>query len=151
MIQVRRGTTEDIDALVEMGGRFFTYSAFSGFIKFEKEAARASLNVLVDTGIILVAVHDDQIVGGIAGVIAPIWFNQGARTATELAWWVDDEFRCTSAGIKLYRAFEQWAKAQDVDAIVMSDLIVSNSAPAEKLFQKLGFTTVERSHVKRIL
>jgi GNAT superfamily N-acetyltransferase len=150
MIQVRRGTAEDIDALVDMGGRFFAFSAFSGFIPYDADAVGASLSAIVDQGALFVATCDEQLIGGIVGMLSPVWFNQNARTATELAWWVDEEYRHTSAGIKLYRAFEQWATEQGADAIVMSDLVIRDAAPAENLFKKLGFTTVERSHIKKV-
>lgn len=151
MIQVRRGTIEDIDALVEMGGRFFAFSAFSGFIPYDADAVRTGLTGLLEHGVVLVADCDGQLVGGIVGAMAPVWFNKDTRAATELAWWVNEDFRHTSAGIKLYRAFEQWAKDQGAHAIVMSDLVIRGVAPAENLFRKLGFTTVERSHVKKVM
>jgi GNAT superfamily N-acetyltransferase len=151
MTQVRRGTIEDIDALVDMGGRFFAFSAFSEFVPFDPDAVRAGLIALLDGGVVFVAEREHQIVGGIVGAMTSVWFNPDARTATELGWWVDEEHRTTSAGIKLYRAFEAWAKEQGAHAIVMSDLVIRGVAPAENLFMKLGFTTVERSHVKKVM
>lgn len=151
MTLVRRGTIEDIDALVDMGGRFFAFTAFSGFIPFDPDAVRTALIALLDGGVVFVAEREQQIVGGIVGMASSVWFNQNARTATELGWWVDEQYRHTSAGIKLYRAFEAWAVEQGADAIVMSDLVIRDVAPAENLFKKLGFTTVERSHVKKVM
>lgn len=151
MTQVRRGTIEDIDALVDMGERFFAFSAFSEFTPLDPDSVRNSLLSLLDGGVVFVAEHEQQIVGGIVGMMTSVWFNQNVRTATELAWWVDEEHRTTSAGIKLYRAFESWAAEQGAQAIVMSDLVIRGAAPAENLFMKLGFTTVERSHVKKVM
>lgn len=150
MVQVRRGTDKDVDALVEMGSRFFTYSAFSRFVPFDENATKASLLLLTERGVVLVAEREGTIVGSLVGIMAPVWFNANATTATELAWWVDEAYRGSTAAFKLHRAFEEWAKEQGATAIVMSDLIVNGVAHTEKLFEKMGFTPVERSHVKGV-
>lgn len=157
MCTIRPATADDIDALVEMGERFFAYSAFSKVISFNREAARAMIAVLVEPGtlltasgnVVLVAEHEGKVIGGIAGTLTGTWFNPYARVATELAWWMDEAHRGGTAAIRLYRAFEAWASEMGADAIVMSDLVVDGETPAARLFEKLGYATVERAHIKR--
>ena len=59
-----------------MGERFFAYSRFANVVAFDRETVRASLDALIgsDTSLVLVAVVDGQIIGGIAGTLAPLWF-----------------------------------------------------------------------------
>jgi predicted N-acetyltransferase YhbS len=156
MITIRPATPEDLDALSEMGEHFFGYSAFSKFAPFDRNAARAAIARLASGGTllapsssaVLVADQDGEIVGGIVGMVNPLWFNPSIRAATELAWWVAEEHRHGRAAIMLYRAFEQWAESMGTTIIVMSDLVIDGDTPAAGIFQKLGFTTVERAHVK---
>ena len=157
MCKIRQANPDDYDALSAMGERFFAYSAFANAIPFDREAVRDVLARLGEgdsllpeaTATVLVAEDKGEIVGGIVGVLTAAWFNPQSRIATELAWWVTEAHRGGTAGIKLYRAFEKWAEAHKADAIVMSDLVIDGETPAAQLFEKLGYVTVERSHIKK--
>lgn len=78
-----------------------------------------------------------------------LWLNLGTPVATELAWWVEEEHRKSPVALRLYKAFEKWAHDKGVTTIIMSDLVIEGDAPAEKLFNKMGFSVVERSHIKK--
>lgn len=152
MCTIRPAGPDDLDALAEMGARFFAYSAFAKVVPFDQDAARAAIEHYAapsPSSVTMVAEVDGQIAGGIVGVVTPVWFNPAAKVATELAWWVSEGHRGTSVAIRLYRAFEAWADEQGVDAIVMSDLVIDGDTPAGKLFEKLGYATVERAHIKQ--
>lgn len=157
MCTIRPATPEDINALTDMGAQFFAYSAFGKVVRFDRDAARDAIAhyatpgtmLTGSTSVVLVATQGEEILGGIVGFLGPMWFNPATRCATELAWWVAEEHRGGTAAIKLYRAFERWADEQGADVIVMSDLVVDGETPAAKLFEKLGYATVERAHIKQ--
>lgn len=157
MCTIRPATPEDFDALADMGAQFFAYSAFAKAVPFDRDAARAAIARFARPGtllappdsVALVAEVDGEIAGGIVGFVGPLWFNPAARVATELAWWVAEKHRGGTAAIRLYRAFESWADEQGADVIVMSDLVVDGETPAGRLFEKLGYATVERAHIKQ--
>jgi GNAT superfamily N-acetyltransferase len=157
MCTIRPAGPDDLDALADMGERFFAYSPFGQAVRYDRDAARAAIahhatpgTMLTESNsVVLVAEAKGEIVGGFVGFVGPVWFNPAARVATELAWWVAESHRGGSAAIKLYRAFEAWADARGVDVIVMSDLVVDGETPAARLFEKLGYVTVERAHIKQ--
>lgn len=157
MCTIRPARSEDLDALADMGAQFFAYSAFAKAVPYDRDAARAAIAsyaapgtmLTAPSGVVLVAEADGEIVGGLVGFIGPMWFNPSARIATELAWWVAESHRGGTAAIKLYRAFEAWADEQGADVIVMSDLVIDGETPAARLFEKLGYATVERAHIKQ--
>lgn len=150
-MHIRPATADDLDALVALGHRFFAFSRFVDFVAFDAAAARAALVRLMDTGLVLVAeAADGQVAGGIAGMLAPVWFNPGARMAAELGWWVDDAYRGSLAGVKLAWAFEQWGREQGAVAVSMSDLVIDGATPAGPLFERLGYRVVERCQVKGV-
>jgi RimJ/RimL family protein N-acetyltransferase len=157
MCTIRPAEPKDLDALTDMGAQFFAYSTFAKVVQFDRDAARAAIaryaapgTMLTDPdSVVLVAEVEGEVVGGLVGFIGPMWFNPAARVATELAWWVAEEHRGGTAAIRLYRAFEAWADKQDADVIVMSDLVIEGETPAARLFEKLGYATVERAHIKQ--
>lgn len=135
-----------------MGEKFFVFSHFAQFADFNRDTARASITALIgaEVGVCLVAAIDGEVVGGIVGALAPLWFAPTCLSATEFAWWVSEEHRGGTAGIKLLRAFEQWAKNKGAAMVSMSDLVIEGATPAGRLFEKLGYTVIERSHVKKV-
>jgi GNAT superfamily N-acetyltransferase len=150
MATIRHAQSEDLDALIDMGAHFFGYSEFSRFATFDKDAARASLLAIMQTGVVMVAEVEGEIAGGIVGVLAPLWFNPAFLAATECAWWVKEEFRGGTTGVKLLWAFEEWAKQSGAAMVAMSDLVINGEMPAGRLFEKLNYVAVERSHVKKV-
>ena len=118
--------------------------------RFDPERLAGSLRGLLDMplGLVLVAEHDGEIVGGLMGLLTPLWFNQSATVASEVAWWVDPQYRGGAAGVRLLYTFEAWAKERGAAAVCLSDLVLDGEQPAGSLIDKLGYTLVERSHVK---
>ena len=139
-----------------MGERFYQYTRFPKSIPYDKDAAAECLARLCDQGtllepsdsVVLVAEVDGRVVGGIVGIVSRYWFNPAVSCATEMAWWVAEEHRGGTAAIRLYREFERWAEERNCEVISMSDLVIDGETPAGNLFHKLGYTTVERAHIK---
>jgi GNAT superfamily N-acetyltransferase len=148
MCQVRIASPADTDALLAMGARFFAFSPFARLTTFDPEHARASIEQMREAGVVLVATVDGEIVGGLLGLLTPLWFNQSAMVASEVAWWVDPQYRGGAAGVRLLYTFEAWAKERGATAVSLSDLVLDGEQPAGSLIDKLGYTLVERSHVK---
>lgn len=150
MSTVRLATVSDVDALVELGRKFVSYSNYSNMISVSDDNIARGLCGILDVGVVFVADKKGVIVGGIAGAMSSLWFAPHVKVATELAWWVREEDRNTPAAVRLLRAFEIWAADQGASHIAMSDLIIQGDAPAGKLFEKLGYTLTERSHIKGV-
>jgi GNAT superfamily N-acetyltransferase len=150
MYTIRQAHINDVPVLALMGEKFYQYSEFHKFVPYDPESAASKLAQLILTGFLYVAEHDeDGIVAGLAGTMTTLWFNANLPVASELAWWVEEKHRKSPVGIRLYKAFEKWAYERGVYTVIMSDLIIDDNAPAEKLFKKLGFSVVERGHIKR--
>ena len=57
-------------------------------------------------GVLLVAEHEEQIVGFLmAAPVEDVWLTE-RLTMRELAWWVDPEYRATSAGGRLFLDYQ---------------------------------------------
>lgn len=150
MYTIRQAHIDDVPTLVEMGERFYNYSNLKHYVEYDPQSVTSLLAQLLLSGFLYVAVHDeDGIVAGLAGTMSTLWFNSGIPVASEMAWWVEEKHRKSSVAIKLYKKFESWAHERGVSRIIMSDLVIDEDTPAAKLFKKMGFSVIERAHIKK--
>lgn len=149
MISVRTATKDDAKALAEMGLPFLAYSEYGPFIVSSLPEIQQALERMMDIGVVFAAEDDGKIVGGIAAIIANPWMSPSTKVAQEMAWWLNDEYRGGRTAFRLLNAFEEWAREQKADIIVLSDLVINGDTPIGKMVNRLGYTLVERSHVKK--
>lgn len=150
MLKIRPADPQDADQLLALGERFFEFSQFSGFVAFDSAGCKESVLSIIRDGIAYVAEIDGEIIGGILGVIVPVWFSPRHVVAAELGWWIDEQYRGGRAGVMLLRAFEGAAKVAGAVAVSMSDLSAGGTWPAGRLFEKLGYSVVERCQMKGV-
>jgi hypothetical protein len=146
---IRQATKADIPALVKIGQRFAEYYPCKA--KYNEAGVADSFAVIIDTGVILVAVKDGVITGGVAGVLCPLWYSPETIIAQELAWWMEPEHRRGVDGIKILKAFEGWAKEKNATLISISDLQIDGQYPIGILVERLGYKLTERTHIKEVL
>lgn len=147
---IRKANEGDINAIVGLGNDLFSMADYGEYAKFDVDSARENVKTILSSGVIFVAETGGEIIGQIIGVISPLWFNSECIAATEMCWIVKEDHKGSSAGVKLLREFEKWAKDNGAKIVCMSDLVIKNDTPAGGLFCKLGYSVVERSHIKRI-
>ena len=149
MYNIRKATVFDAANIAELGTKFFEFSEFKNFVTYDKVSAEENILKVLTQGCIFIAETDDnEIVGLIIGLLTPFWFNSAVKAATELAWFIDEKHRKGTVALRLYKEFEKWGHDNGATVFVMSDLVVDGETPAGTLFNKLGFTTVERAHIK---
>lgn len=150
MYKIRQANVNDLPTLADMGEQFYQYSNVKHYVDYDKDSVIRTLAQVLLSGFLYVAEHDeDGIVASLAGTMSVLWFNAGIPVASEMAWWVEEKHRKSSVAIKLYKKFEQWAFDRGVSRIIMSDLVVDDDTPAAKLFKKMGFSVIERAHIKK--
>ena len=69
--------------------------------------------------------------------------------ASEAFWFVSESLRGT-LGMRLYKAFETWAKTQGVDSIQMIHLMDATGEKVRNLYLRMGFEPVEVRYQKRL-
>ena len=148
-MNIRLATIDDAVVLTAMGRDFLQYSEYRNIQVTDDEITSAIVGVIANE-MSFVAEIDGQIVGFILGIIGPMWFVQRVRIAVELSWWVDPQYRNTSAGVRLLKAFENQATNMGVQYIAMSDLVVQGDTPVAKLLGRMGYIVTERMHTKEI-
>ncbi|AFM54649.1 GCN5-related N-acetyltransferase [Celeribacter phage P12053L] len=96
---------------------------------------------------VLVAETDGEIVGYICcQVIEPLFSSE--KVASEIAWFVNKEYRKTSAGFRLMSAYEEWAVGRGAKYIGMAYL--EEIADLSKVYKKKGYVKAETHYMKEI-
>lgn len=112
-MQLSLAKEEDLPIVVKLVENVFNQSQYSLFGSFNSiDCFKLGLSILRNDleGIIVVLKNDGDIVGAVVGQIFEQPFNRNIRTAAELAFWIDDDFRNYHSIHLLYGSFRKWAK-----------------------------------------
>ena len=130
-----------------MGVGFFEESNFSGGT-LHKPSVYAMFDLCRASGLSVVALDEyDNPIGMLLATAGRMWFNANIKTSNEVLWWVDSEYRNTSAGILLVEAYEKACDEHRIPNIGMCLLDTSNERLASWLERK-GYKQMERSFMK---
>ena len=136
-------TIDDLSLVLDLSMKFANAIPYKDYI--DEEVVKATLTD------ILTGDKDRKIcllygeVGFITGVAAPFMFGTDLL-ATELAWWVEPEYRSKKVGLELLEAFEFWARKIGCKLISMACLDEKVAA----LYESKGYTLYERAYLKEI-
>ena len=147
-MSIRRATVDDLDAIVDMGQRFIAFGPLGKYVTADREQLRAGVAAFLQVGAWFLAEINGRTVGMLACAVAPMWFAPHILVAHELAWWVDEEARGSSAAIRLVRAYEEWAHEQGAHVVAMSQLVAENGEQVGRMLRKLGYEPSEMTYVK---
>lgn len=109
---------------------------------------RFLIDLIVGSGFILVAENEDKLIGMlIAGIVPNIW-NPKVNQCSEIAYWVDPDFRGGTAAYRLIKSYvdecEKLYKSGRIQMITISKMV---NSPDLK-YQKFGFEKLEETWVK---
>lgn len=141
---IREAVADDIDVLVTMSARFLTL-VYAGKIPVHADVLRAvSLRLMTSPdAVVYVAEHDGAVIG-MMGLMRYRHPMSGEATVSEVAWWMNPDAR--GAGVRLFRAGEQWAKACGASLIQM----IAPSPEVERFYVRAGYEPVERIYQRRL-
>lgn len=97
--------------------------------------------------VIFVAEFKNEIIGFITGTILQPLFSEDI-VSTELAWFVTQEHRGSTAALRLFKTFEEWSKKNKAVLISMSDIEDINNLST--FYNKKGYKKTETTYTKRI-
>ena len=136
---IREATLGDLPRVLEMGEQFYMAAGWQTFVEWDATSVESTLAFLIDseTGCLLVADVDGEIVGMIGGMVAPHYYNFSVITGQELFWWAKPEYR--GAGGDLFDALETWAKA--VGATMFTMVAVDKFRPSvmARVYRSKGY------------
>jgi GNAT superfamily N-acetyltransferase len=93
--------------------------------------------------------HEGEIVGVLAGVVVPHFFNHKFLLFNEFMWYVRPEFRGTGGGLRLYRAAYDRCKEYGISRMVFGHT-KHMKKDFIRIYEKLGFTYLE-THYEKVI
>jgi len=146
---IREATLHDINKIAILG-KDFVDTAWKEIASYDVQDTIDWLYsfMRLSHSIIYVVEIDKEIVGMIAGMAIPFYFNQAHLNAQELFWWVTPEHRHSSIGIKLLKTFEEWAISKGAKTIQMGTVARINPEKLASVYRKLGYIESETYYTK---
>lgn len=127
------------------------------FLKESKYPFKLDLNKLLENYsealkashfcLFLLESDDEEIVGMIVGGISEPLFSSDS-VATELAWFVMEDYRDSIGAMKLLKEYEKWAVESGCTFITMVDIDTLESL--DSLYTRKGYTLTEKTYVKEV-
>jgi GNAT superfamily N-acetyltransferase len=151
-VTIRNGSPADACALAKLGAQFFEQSQFADIMEYAADDVAASLNQFMSHAafICFVAEADGVIVGAIAGVLAPVYYNRDHLSGEELFWWVDPAHAAQGVGLRLLSALEREAADRGAISLQMKSIDRLNGERMAKVYERRGYRPSEHSFIKRL-
>lgn len=149
---LRLGDKEYKEDCLKLLKAFFDESPYNSS-KFSKSKVSSMYDGLIKdktNALVLVAVYDNKPIGILVGNISEMLFSNEV-VASELCWFVLPEHRKSRIGLKMFDAFEYWAKEkQGAKHIVMVHLENESSNKLTQLYNKKGYEKKEQAYMRTI-
>lgn len=150
MVKVMRAKPVHLKKMVELGQKFWEQTAYftDHGVAYDADHITKMTRHLMDTGIVQVAFDEDKVVGLLLIVLFPNPFNPKCLNATELAYYVDPEYRESGVGRQLLTQGENVAKQIGVQLFNMIHLNSVSPEKAEAVYAKMGYRKNETVFTK---
>lgn len=144
---IKDASQSDIPQIIELARKFHAVSGYEN-IEFDEETVENILITSIDQGLCPIGVVDGKIVGFLAGLAYPAILNANVMVGTEIAWWVEPEFRGKKIAIQLLLRAEENARAKGLYCWSMMCLEKLNADGLENIYERLGYEKAERTYLR---
>jgi len=143
---IREAETSDLDSLEPLATEFYSQSQF--LTGFDMARFKRCWTELIEggAGTIFLLIDDRGEIAGLLGGMKYPELYSGTPIATEFFWYVQEGLR--GQGMKLYRAFEDWARNRKCSQIRMVHLMDSMPDKLNVVYRRLGYEPAELHYVK---
>lgn len=144
---VRPAIADDKPEILALGRKFYESMYYADFAGYDMDSAGALLDRCMESGVVLVAEHDFDLVGIVGLCIVPFMFNRDKLMACEVLWYVEPSSQMMGAGKALLAAVEPACAAAGADLIQMIHL-ASSPPRAGEMYEAFGYVPREHSYMK---
>lgn len=152
-MSLKLATLDDLPYFEKFAKAFYLSSSFSPQLKYNPAKVRQWLELAVSSQhrdcLVLLNVQNELPVGMLVATISQTPFSDDL-VASELAWWVDEEYRGTKGSLELVFAYEEWAKRVGAKHVTMALLPALTNPKVEGYYEKLGYHKTEISYIKAL-
>ncbi|WP_315809457.1 GNAT family N-acetyltransferase [Pseudomonas sp. C9-3] len=143
---IRRGLRCDVPEIVELARHFWRETIYDE--PFCADSVRLMVELAHEQGLLAVLEEEAGVVGFVAGCKGALLGNAAVLTGTELAWWIEPEYRQGRKGIELMQYIERLAREQGIRYWTMVSMESSSPETANRIYQRLGYAKTETSFTK---
>lgn len=147
--KIRNGQTKEIPQLIELYEQFYLTTDYSFNYQYDIETITLLTQGLIDSGVLLVAEVNGEIVGSVGAYVGPFLFNKNYKASTEVVWWVHPDHRAGEVGHMLLKALEKQAKEM---GCITNTMVRLNTSPeyVDRYYEKQGYKFGEKTFTKRL-
>lgn len=147
---IRQANKFDIKVIIELLKQYRETAPLDVLKNADDEEYITQLlsGLLAGSGIIFLAEKDDLVIGMLIAAIIPNIWNPKARQCSEVAYWVNPEYRGGTAAYRLIAAYmsecDAMVKQRKIQFYTMTKMV---NSPDLK-YSKFGFSKLEETWVK---
>lgn len=145
---IRQIGIDEIENLSEIAQSFFSESKFLQDFDMSIFATCWTQFISSEIGVVFVCEEDGKFVGTLGGFKFPDPCN-GKLMATEMFWFVLPEYR--GRGKELLVEFEDWAKENKCERIIMVHLKDVMPEIVKNIYIKKGYIEMETHYIKEVI
>lgn len=139
---IRHATSLDTSYIVEFVKQFYPQTPYPAMGEFDHETVTNLTARLIKTGIVLLATHEDELIGILGTHITPFIFNATVQGCVEAIWYVLPEHQRSGIGIELVRRVDTLRKLRGCSFFQMT-LVAGVPDTVHKLLIAEGFQPSE--------
>jgi len=143
---IRNGEYKDLLRIVEMAEDFWCHTIYDE--EYCPDTVYVMAELSMKQGLLSILEVDGHVRGFACGIKGPLLANSEVFTGTELAWWVDPEYRQGKNGIGLMENLENQAKIAGIKYWNMIFMESSMPDVIEGIYQRMGYRKVEVTYMK---
>ena len=147
---IRQALEKDINDIVRMSKSFWGSTIYNEE-EFKENDVYEMAKKSIEDDLCLVYENEDGVKGFVCGILGCLLANFDVKAGTELAWWVDKEYRNTGAGLKLLNAIEEKAKSLGIKYWNMVYMESSMPKQIKGIYESMGYIRNENLYTKRLM
>lgn len=144
---IRAATDADIQDIARLGAIFHAQADWDEIIYNEADCAKSLAAFMRMPEFLCFVAETDSIVGMIAGIMSPVYFNHDHLSGEELFWWASQEAPAFT-GARLLAALENAAREKGCSTWQMKSLARLGGERMERLYERHGYRASERMFIK---
>ena len=144
---IRDCETKDIPALVAMSKTFWQHTLYKDE-EFQEDAVEGMIKATMEDKLCIVYDVKGIAQGFVCGVKGYLMANFDVSVGTELAWWVNKDYRNSSAGLKLLKAIESRARELNIKYWNMAYMQSSMPESIKRIYESMGYKENESLYTR---
>lgn len=147
---IRPANEDDFYEIERQAAKFWQETAFAESTPYVTGSAYFYIELAYNCGLLFVYEQNDKVVGFSAGCYSQLMGDENVLSGTELALWIEPNYRKGRAGIQLLTALEDAAKK--IGCRYWNMVVMDSSIPnrISNLYKKMGYSKQETTWSKEL-